>query len=333
MGFNNSNMKFDIILPTYNGERYINESIESVLKQTYTNWHLFIVDDASMDSTPNILEQFQQNYPNKISVIFLQDNRRTTGARMEAIKNAKGDILAFIDQDDLWHKNKLELQHLEFQKGFDVVHTGFEFINEKGGIILSQKSDQENFKRKQIFKESTSSSSIKKHLCLNNYIQFTSSAITRKAFEEVGGFDTSLFGGEDWEFWLRVVMNDKKIKYIDKKLTYKRVHRYNTSNVYRAERHKGLLKAYAKIEKLYPELRKCLKLRRYYTYRKSIVSLIQAKKFKEVKLFYRKKINRGNSNISFFRKQILFLFAYSGYLGYFARKAKNIMRKIFKDVT
>jgi len=318
-------MKVSVILPTYNGEKFIARAINSVLNQTFKDFELIIVDDGSTDSTPIILQQFQQKHPDKISVIFLRDNKRAAGARMEAIKNAKGDILAFIDQDDLWHEKKLELQLEKFIQGADVVHSDIEFIDENGNI-LSGKSDKENLDRKQIFKESAGSITIKKYLCKRNYIRLTSSAITRQAFEEIGGFDASLFGGEDWEFWLRVAMNNKKIIHINKKLTYKRIHQYNTSNIHRIERSRGILKACAKAITLYPELARHLRHRRYLIYKRSIVALVQSKKFQEAKALYRKLLDEENKDVPTLSKLLLYLFVHSGHVGYLYIKVKRFFK-------
>lgn len=96
-----------IIMPAYNCERFIAETIRSVLAQTYTNWELLIVDDCSTDNTADVIASF--NDP-RIHYQRNDRNRRCAYTRNEAIKIAKGRYIAFLDSDDLWLPEKLEKQ-------------------------------------------------------------------------------------------------------------------------------------------------------------------------------------------------------------------------------
>ena len=82
-------MKADVILPHYKGKQWVGEAIGSVLSQTYPNWHLTLVDDASPDDTAKHVERFCRAYPQQISLIRLEENRRAAGARMEAVRGTK----------------------------------------------------------------------------------------------------------------------------------------------------------------------------------------------------------------------------------------------------
>lgn len=98
-----------IIMPAYNAEKYISESIESVLAQTYKNWELIIIDDCSKDGTINIIRQYQM-FDNRIRVISLKCNAGVANARNIGMELAKGRYIAFLDSDDLWLDIKLEEQ-------------------------------------------------------------------------------------------------------------------------------------------------------------------------------------------------------------------------------
>lgn len=98
-----------IIMPAYNAEKYIKESIESVLAQTYKNWELIIIDDCSKDGTINIIKQYQI-FDNRIRVISLKCNAGVADARNRGMELAKGRYIAFLDSDDLWLDIKLEEQ-------------------------------------------------------------------------------------------------------------------------------------------------------------------------------------------------------------------------------
>lgn len=103
-----------IIMPAYNAEKYIEEAIQSVLKQTYTNWELIIVNDCSTDKTEQIIKKYQEQ-DQRIRLCSLIKNKGVANARNTAIKNAVGRYLAFLDSDDMWLPEKLEKQ-INFMK-------------------------------------------------------------------------------------------------------------------------------------------------------------------------------------------------------------------------
>lgn len=97
-----------IIMPSYNTGRFIKESIESVLAQTYSNWELIIVDDCSPDNTDDIVAPYLTDY--RIRYIKNEKNSGAAVSRNRALREAKGKWIAFLDSDDLWHPEKLEKQ-------------------------------------------------------------------------------------------------------------------------------------------------------------------------------------------------------------------------------
>lgn len=98
-----------IIMPAYNAEEYILESVYTVLDQTYSNWELIIVDDCSTDNTSQIILELIKSEP-RIRLIKLRVNQGVANARNVALDSAKGRYIAFLDSDDLWKKHKLEHQ-------------------------------------------------------------------------------------------------------------------------------------------------------------------------------------------------------------------------------
>ncbi|GIO23425.1 glycosyltransferase family 2 protein [Oceanobacillus sp. J11TS1] len=115
-----------IITPAFNSAKFINETIESVLKQTYTNWELIIVDDDSSDRTVEQVKEFQR-WDSRIMLIELKENRGSAVARNIAMKNAKGRYIAFLDSDDLWLPMKLEKQ-LKFMQKNDIAFSFTKYI-------------------------------------------------------------------------------------------------------------------------------------------------------------------------------------------------------------
>lgn len=122
--------KVSIIIPVYQAEKYIAATIQSVLKQTYENFELLIIDDGSPDKSIEICRQFQDP---RIK-IFRQQNRGLSGARNTGIRNAQGEYLAFLDPDDLWLPEKLEkhVQHLNETPDVGVSFSRSAFIDEDG---------------------------------------------------------------------------------------------------------------------------------------------------------------------------------------------------------
>lgn len=118
-----------IIMPSYNTERYIRESIDSVLAQTYTQWELIIVDDCSTDNTDEVVS----DYLNDFRIRYIKNNRNSGAAvsRNRALKEAKGKWIAFLDSDDLWLPDKLEKQ-ISFMKdnGYHFSYTKYYEIDE-----------------------------------------------------------------------------------------------------------------------------------------------------------------------------------------------------------
>jgi glycosyltransferase len=114
-------MSVTIIMPSYNSENFIIESIESVLAQTYSNWELIIVDDCSPDDSNKIIAKYIDS-DSRIKLIKLQKNSGPAIARNMAIETANGRYIAFLDSDDVWLPNKLEKQ-IKFMQDNDLAFT------------------------------------------------------------------------------------------------------------------------------------------------------------------------------------------------------------------
>ncbi|MDT0689627.1 glycosyltransferase family 2 protein [Salegentibacter sp. F188] len=121
-----------IIMPAYNSAEFITEAILSVQKQTYSNWELLVIDDASKDFTLSKVRTHAKEDP-RIKLFENKKNKGTGYSRNKGIKAAKGDFIAFLDADDLWKVNKLEMQ-LEFMKSneLSVSYSSYERITENG---------------------------------------------------------------------------------------------------------------------------------------------------------------------------------------------------------
>lgn len=123
-----------VIIPVYNAEKYIKETVESVLRQREKDWELLLVDDCSADGTWRLLEELAAAYPDRRIRIFRQEtNQGAAKARNRGLEEAQGRYIAYLDADDLWQPQKLERQLLfmeEKQAAFSF--TGYEFADENG---------------------------------------------------------------------------------------------------------------------------------------------------------------------------------------------------------
>tara|TARA_B100000963_G_scaffold339886_1_gene338001 strand:+ start:18 stop:779 length:762 start_codon:yes stop_codon:yes gene_type:complete len=124
------NLTIDIILPNYNSFPFIDETIKSIINQTYTNWKLVIVDDCSNKRTVKSLKKISRN--RKIKVYWLKKNHGAGYCRNYAIKKSKSPYIAFLDSDDLWKKDKLETQ-LRFMENnnYSFTYTSYETFGKK----------------------------------------------------------------------------------------------------------------------------------------------------------------------------------------------------------
>ena len=124
--------RVSVIMPAYNSEDTIAESICSVISQTYNNYELIVVDDCSVDSTKEIVEGLSASDV-RIRLMANSQNMGTAGSRNVGIALARGEWIAFLDSDDLWHPQKLELQ-LEFarQTGAEITYTATAYIDKLG---------------------------------------------------------------------------------------------------------------------------------------------------------------------------------------------------------
>jgi glycosyltransferase involved in cell wall biosynthesis len=121
-----------IVTPTYNSERFIADAINSVLKQTFTNWELLIVNDGSTDKTQGIIEEYLEK-DNRIKLLNHIESQGAGAARNKAIAEAKGDYIAFLDADDMWKPSKLEKQiKLLKETSAAVCFSSYELVDEIG---------------------------------------------------------------------------------------------------------------------------------------------------------------------------------------------------------
>ena len=190
---------FSVIMPVYNGEKFIVDAVNSVCAQTYDNWELIIVNDGSKDNTAEVLKKYEIN--SQIKIIH-QENGGVSVARNTAISASKGEYIVFLDADDVWHTNHLEVMNeliTEYpDAGLYATFTRTELVN--GGII----EECNFFKNKpdvvylgDFFKTYYNDKSAM-------IFNITTACFSRKALDVTGLFPVGCAIGEDLELALRV---------------------------------------------------------------------------------------------------------------------------------
>lgn len=196
-----------IIIPSYNRENNITKSVNSVLEQTYSDIEVIVVDDCSTDGTEDAIKSIKND---KLKYIKCPQNRGVAGARNLGLENAQGRYIAFNDSDDIWEKDKLELQIKELEKNPDYGMVYCAFSRKSGGKVLytmpSEKQDRKNLTGKMF-----------DFLIEGNVIGTPTMLLKREVFDVVGNFRMDLRRIEDYEFVLRVA-NKFAIGYVDKVL-------------------------------------------------------------------------------------------------------------------
>ena len=146
-----------IVVPVYNAAKYVEETVMSVVNQTYENWELLLVDDGSTDGSCEIIKRLEkEDNTGRIKVLLPTEHGTAAKARNYGISNASGKYIAFLDADDLWEKQKLEKQ-MEFlqEKKAGFLFTGYEFASEKGEGLGKIVKVPETLTYKQALKNTT----------------------------------------------------------------------------------------------------------------------------------------------------------------------------------
>lgn len=180
-----------VIIPTYNRAQYIGESIRSVLLQTYADFEIIIVDDGSTDDTPKVIEAISDPRVRYVR----QENRGRSQARNHALSLARGRYITFLDSDDLYLPDKIELQvaYLARHPGAGMVYTSAYCINEVGELLAHRY-------------EATASGMIYEQIAFFTPVTITLPTVMtyREVLDRVGGFDENMSRFEDTDMWRRI---------------------------------------------------------------------------------------------------------------------------------
>lgn len=228
--------KISVAMPVYNGEKYIKETIESVLNQTFSDFEFIIVDDGSTDDTFNIVHSFNDT---RIKYFKNEKNSGISYSLNRALEIASSEYIARIDADDICYNNRFQIQYdfLESNKNVGVCSANTDTIDANGTKIGTTK----NF---------ITSEECKLKLLFANSLSHPAAMFRKNMVLQVGGYSLGMEPIEDFELWVRMT-NICEIQNIENTLVKYRVHALHASAVFGKNIHQALVRTFDKKNRLY----------------------------------------------------------------------------------
>lgn len=205
--------KVSVVITCYNYGQYIGAAIESVLDQTWQDFEIIVVDDGSIDDTPQVMAEYHGH--EKIRYLR-QENQGQPKAKNRGITESRGEFVAFLDADDLWLPEKLALQlRLFSDPAAGVGYTRRYWIDSEGQVV---QGNERTLRR----------GTILNYIFIDNFICFSSAMVRRELLTAFGGFDESLPMGIDYDLWVRLAAQCQ-FDYVDRPLVNYRTGHANLS--------------------------------------------------------------------------------------------------------
>jgi glycosyltransferase involved in cell wall biosynthesis len=196
-----------VIIPAYNHAAFLTETIEGVLNQMWRDYEVIMVDDGSRDETPQVAAQFGS------AIYYIrQANQGMATTRNNGIRRASGEIISFLDDDDVWHPDYLStvVSHFQEDPSLAALHTGFVLTGDRRGFDYPGASSR-----------TVPAHELYDRLIERGFFPPSSVSVRRSCLESVGLFDESLQGLADWELWLRICREHKFIGIPDRLVKYR----------------------------------------------------------------------------------------------------------------
>lgn len=210
--------KVSVCMPNYNYGRFIGEAIQSVLDQTFTDFELIVIDDASTDDSISIIEQFSDNR------IKLYRNGRNIGRRKninKCLSLCSGDYVSILPSDGIYSPLSIEkkVNILDSYPKIGLVYSAVTYVDENSITI----GEHRPFDQKYI----KSGENEFRRLIFRNYIYTIAAMVRRECYMTLGLFNPEIARARDWEMWLRITLNNYDVAFITKPLAYERIHSAN----------------------------------------------------------------------------------------------------------
>lgn len=203
--------KVSVIVPAYNQAKYLKQTLNSVLNQTYNDWECVIVNDGSTDNTAKIAKNYVKK--DKRFKYIYQKNKGLAGARNTGIKTSQGEYIGFLDSDDLWKPSMLEktVTFLAGNHKTSIVSGAWSYVD-KNGKLISRKNGPAKCENYLV------------ELLFGNLFPVHALLIKKAVFIDCGFFDSSLPSSEDWDMWLRVANKGYRFNYVNDLIAHYRIH-------------------------------------------------------------------------------------------------------------
>lgn len=211
------NALISVVLPTYNGARYIHEAIDSVLAQTYQDWELIIVDDASTDETPDIIRHYAARDA-RIRCVRHEQNRRLPAALNSGFAVTRGDYLSWTSDDNRYRPQALATMAavLDERSDIDFVYASFDIVDAAGNIVAQHRAH--------------SPASLLSGATSNACFLYR-----RAVYEHLGDYAEDMFLAEDYDYWLRVFLSGHRMQPLSESLYEYRRHERSLTDAYRGQ--------------------------------------------------------------------------------------------------
>jgi glycosyltransferase involved in cell wall biosynthesis len=209
------NSRVSVVVPTYNGEAYVGEALQSILRQSHPPFEVIVCDDGSTDDTAEVVGSFE----GRVRLIH-QANQGVSAARNRAARTARGEFLAFLDQDDLWEPDLLETQVALLESRRDCVLVyGDSLVVDSSGKVSGRRSSFLTYREGRVFEE----------LLGGNFIPIETVVVRAPLFREQGGFNPRWKYLEDYELCLRLARIGS-ILYTPRPIARYRIHEDNLTH-------------------------------------------------------------------------------------------------------
>jgi len=203
-----------VIIPTYRHSQYVVRTIKSVLEQAFSDYEIIVVNDGSPDQTRKVLEPFVEN---RTIRYYEQPNRGQAAARNEGVRHAKGEFIAFLDDDDFWPPDKLlwQVRFLEHHPEVGIVGGTYLAVDEAD--LPVEPGD---------FHPSITFESL---FARNPFLSPGQTLMRSALLADIGGLNPAIWGADDWDLWFRALKHSAVVM-VDQLALYYRVHHANSSN-------------------------------------------------------------------------------------------------------
>ena len=208
-----------IVIPNYNHARFLGRALQSVLNQTYTNWEAIVIDNYSTDNTDEVMASHTDQ---RIVYLKVQNNGVIAVSRNAGIRAAKGEWIAFLDSDDWWTADKLQVC-------FDCIYDKVDFVYHDLQIV----NDQTRYFQSKTIKSWQVKTPVLTDLMVRGSAIATSSVVVKKKLlKQLKGMNESsdMVGAEDYNTWLRIAQITERFRYLPKRLGFYQLHKQGISS-------------------------------------------------------------------------------------------------------